>query len=372
MRPHLLLIVSLVFCTSAQADIDALPVPINEGAFTAAWITDTQYYTEPTGDVGTLLKMTDWLKRYQAERDIRFLVHTGDITNRNTPTQWSRIEACMDVLNNSMPCFLAIGNHDMGPNGKATVREVSNFNKYFKLSDNPLTTASICSVYEPGHLENACYFYDYGKWSLLILSLEFATRPAVVAWADSVISNYPDRKVILITHDFIDYNSTRWTEDGRPLRSTQEQAHGYAASYQVARTEAICSAEDIWQQLINKHSNFILTLNGHFGSEITNSDGTVVRDPEYVSSYRVDKTTCGNYVHQVMFNPQFLKSNPASGGHGWLRLLEFQPDGQTINFRTFSPFYAMDGDAATSPILEDKWEQFSININAGTRTSLVK
>jgi hypothetical protein len=368
-RSLLLLVAVLAIRLDAS---DALKASLSDGAFSVAWITDTQYYTEPAGDIGTFLKMTDWVKRYQTERNIRFLVHTGDITNRNTPTQWSRAAECMGVLNGRMPCFLAVGNHDIGPNGKAIERDLTNYNEYFRMADNPLNANAVCAVYEAGHMENVAYFHDFGPWHLLVLSLEFGTRPEVVAWADKIVSTYPDRKVILITHEFIDYDSTNKSKDGMPLRSTDEPVDGHAAEYPLAKKEKIVSAEGIWQQLIDKHDNFIMTLNGHYSSENIGPDGKKIRDSEYASSYRIDKTSCGNFVHQIFFNPQFLKSEPAPGGHGWLRLMEFQPDGETVLIRTFSPYYAMDKDEKSQPVLDEKGEQFSINIKNGTRAELAK
>jgi hypothetical protein len=52
----------------------------------------------------------------------------------------------------------------------------------------------------------------------------------------------------------------------------------------------------------------------------------------------------GQDVHQIVFNAQFLPR----GGQGWLRLLEFLPDGKTVHVRTFSPFFALDHDPTTA------------------------
>jgi hypothetical protein len=41
----------------------------------------------------------------------------------------------------------------------------------------------------------------------------------------------------------------------------------------------------------------------------------------------------GNTVHQLMANYQ----NRFEGGEGYMRLIEFLPDGQTIKVRSFSP-----------------------------------
>ncbi|KAF0095505.1 MAG: metallophosphoesterase [Puniceicoccaceae bacterium 5H] len=350
---------------------DAIETPVDDGAFSVAWLTDTQYYTEPHGEIGVFLKLTDWIKRYQDERNIQFMVHTGDITDNNQPTEWSRAEECIEVLAGEMPYFLAVGNHDMGPGGKAAERDFSYFNEHFQAGDNPLTANALGGVYEAGHLENAYYFYDYGQWHLMVLTLEFATRPEVVEWADEVVSMYPDRKVILATHDFVDYYTSQITDDGMALRSVHKPEHGWAAAYPIAKKEQIYSAEEVWQHLINQHDNFILTLNGHYGAKQVDENGKEHGKSTYASSYRVDQTAEGNYVHQILFNPQFLWGT-AAGGHGWMRLMEFQPDGETIKFRTFSPFYAMDKDEETSPYQEGEWEQFSVNIRTGERSKLRK
>ena len=41
----------------------------------------------------------------------------------------------------------------------------------------------------------------------------------------------------------------------------------------------------------------------------------------------------GNTVHQIMADYESLRG----GGSGYLRLVEFQPDGTSVQFRTYSP-----------------------------------
>ena len=43
----------------------------------------------------------------------------------------------------------------------------------------------------------------------------------------------------------------------------------------------------------------------------------------------------GNLVHQMLVNYQMQPL----GGEGYLRLLEFLPDGQTVQVKSYSPFY---------------------------------
>jgi hypothetical protein len=77
--------------------------------------------------------------------------------------------------------------------------------------------------------------------------------------------------------------------------------------------------EELWKNLVSKHDNFILTLNGH-----VLNDGL---------GRLVSKNDTGKDVHQVLVNFQ-MKPN---GGDGWLRLLEFSPDGKSIGVIDYSP-----------------------------------
>ena len=64
-----------------------------------------------------------------------------------------------------------------------------------------------------------------------------------------------------------------------------------------------------------------------------------------MTGYLVSENDSGETVHQMVFNAQFLPL----GGQGWIRLLQFLPDGQTVHVSTFSPFLLEDGDPQTSP-----------------------
>jgi hypothetical protein len=92
-------------------------------------------------------------------------------------------------------------------------------------------------------------------------------------------------------------------------------------SYGVAKStkDDISDGEELWQGLVSKHGNFILTLNGH-----VLNDGL---------GRTVTKTPTGRDIPQVLVNFQ-MKPN---GGDGWLRLLEFKADGRTVDVVDYSP-----------------------------------
>ena len=79
----------------------------------------------------------------------------------------------------------------------------------------------------------------------------------------------------------------------------------------------------MWNELVKVNGNFEMTFNGHLGG-----DGT---------GYRVDANNAGVDVHQMFLNTQF----ETNGGNGWLRVVEFMKDGQTVKVRTYSPHFGL-------------------------------
>ncbi len=81
---------------------------------------------------------------------------------------------------------------------------------------------------------------------------------------------------------------------------------------------------------MSKHENFVLTLNGH-----VLNDGV---------ARLTSSTPGGRDVEQVLVNFQ-MKPN---GGDGWLRLLEFRPDGRTVQVYDYSPTLKLRNDAPSN------------------------
>jgi hypothetical protein len=50
--------------------------------------------------------------------------------------------------------------------------------------------------------------------------------------------------------------------------------------------------------------------------------------------YLTSEGSAGQDVHQLLFNAQA----DANGGNGWIRLIEFLPDGETVQVKTYSPY----------------------------------
>ncbi len=58
-------------------------------------------------------------------------------------------------------------------------------------------------------------------------------------------------------------------------------------------------------------------------------------------SGNIDYTNAkGRRIPLVLFNPQSCGGWHGNGGDGWLRIMEFMPDGKTVSMRTYSPLFA--------------------------------
>lgn len=150
-----------------------------------------------------------------------------------------------------------------------------------------------------------------------MVTTEFVPRDEVLEWAAALIDKpqYRNHKVIFMTHGYLHERTAKRIERN---------------SYAIAPSN--CGTQ-IWEKLIYPASNIRMVVCGHTGRP---------GDYEDAVAYRVDKNSAGRSVHQMMFNVQILGGGwEGNGGDGWLRILEFLPDGRTIKVRTYSPLFGI-------------------------------
>jgi predicted phosphodiesterase len=290
------------------------PLPA-EDSFTIAVLPDTQVYCHKFPD--GFHAQTQWLVDNKAKRNIQAVLHLGDITDHNTPKEWEVAKAAMNRLDGKIPYFFVPGNHDYSENGKCRDRTTL-LNDYFPKSKyEKLPTFGGTYDKEPGSMCNSYHLFSVGERKFLVIGLEFGPRKDVVRWANEIAAKHADREAILITHAYTYLGNVRydWQNFG------EKQAwNPHSKSYPMAKNtgDDVMDGEELWQNLVSKHENFILTLNGH-----------VLRE----GVARLTSTTPGGRdVHQMLVNFQ-MKPN---GGDGWLRLMEFTAQG-TVEVYDYSP-----------------------------------
>ncbi len=288
--------------------------PSPDAAWSMVIMPDTQNYVKWAEYQYLLPKITSWIRDNKDAYKIQAVLQEGDIVNNNNTTspssgdqtsaqQWPAAQAGMYVLNGHLPYIMAAGNHDFGFTN-ADNRDTM-VNNYFHASDNPLNDPAqggiLKGTKDPNDITNAYYAFNApdGR-KMLVFSLEWEPRPAVMTWANQIAgqAQYADYTAVLLTHNYLQADNTR---------STTTNVAGDA------------SGQTLWDNLVKTHANFQMVFNGHFGG-----DG---------EGFLASTNNSGNSVEQMFFNTQF----ETLGGDGWIRLVEFLNDGTTVRVRTYSP-----------------------------------
>jgi hypothetical protein len=295
--------------------IDGEPPLPGKRSFTIAVLPDSQFYSESFPE--TYLAQTRWIVEQQQNRNIACVLQLGDVTNHNTTAEWENAGKALAQLDKArIPYFFAPGNHDYGEDGFCEDR-TTGLNDYFPPERFKCgTTFGATYDMEPKRMDNSYHLFSAGDRDFVALCLEFGPRADVVRWANSVADKFPKREIILVTHVYLYNDNTRydWQEKGDEQDSNPH-------SYDLARgtEDDVADGEELWQKLVNKHRNFILTLNGH-----VTDDGL---------GMLTSTTPAGHDVAQMLVNYQMRPR----GGDGWLRLLEFTDDGKTVEVYDYSP-----------------------------------
>ncbi|MGD9128274.1 MAG: dockerin type I domain-containing protein [Planctomycetia bacterium] len=324
------------------------PAPFTPGSWTMVQLPDTQIYTEdPTGTIFN--QMTQWIVDNKEARNIGLVTHVGDITNHNTDAEWAVAKTAISKLDGEVPYVLCPGNHDYNMSS-STPRTTSKINNYFSASDNPLndpaTGGILSGYYEAGKLENAYYeFTAPDGRKMLIFALEFGPRQAVLDWVQSVAEqpSFSDHSAMVVTHAYLCNNDTRYDWD---LYGSSQVAnpHGY-----TNLGSDVHDGQEMWEDVVGVVKNFEMLHCGHVIGEANSDDDGV--------GYLASTGTEGNTVFQMLFNAQHVGGN---GGDGWMRLLEFQPDGKTVRVKTYSPYLDSMGLSAWR-VDEDDWFEFELS-----------
>lgn len=291
--------------------IEPDPLPFVPGSFTLAVLPDTQVYCRLYPD--HFYRQTDWIAKNARKYNIQYVLHLGDVTDHNTHEQWMVARNAMTRLDGVVPYAIAPGNHDFGDRGVTNNRETF-LNFYFPV-DRYRSRPAFGGVMEAGKLDNSYHTFEGNGQKFLILALEFGPRDKVVEWANQIVARHPDHRVILITHAYLYSDDTiyDWTKYGGEQKWNP---HDYPSAKLPGGTN---DGIDLWRKLVRKHPNFLLVVSGH-----VLNDGL---------GYRTTKGDHGNTVHQMLVNYQMKNE----GGEGFLRLIEFLPDGETVQVKAYSP-----------------------------------
>jgi hypothetical protein len=202
---------------------------------------------------------------------------------------------------------LAPGNHDY----TGVMERVTLMSQYFPV-EHYASLPTFSGTYTRNRIENSYHLFSAGGRDWVAIALETFPRDGAVSWADKVLKKYPTRSGIIVTHAYLYNDNTRYD-----YRSPTEQKW---APHSKGHPPECNDGEEIWQKLVSPNPNMAFVLCGHVlgdGAGRLTSIGA-----------------CGNPVQQILINCQMMEK----AGSGYLRLMEFLPDGKTVQCKTYSPY----------------------------------
>lgn len=351
----LIIILALIVAVESIAQNHNSPELNDPASFSMVVLPDLQNYSKYDTNQPAFELMAAWIASQIENLNIKAVLCPGDLVEQNnwiipdgkngnqtSEQQWRSVSKAFERLDNKIPYIISLGNHDYGY--KSGENRESEFQNYFPANRNPTWAKHLISAY-PNYfgkmtLENAAFEFNIPNWNkILVIATEFAPRDEVLIWAKELSSSdvYKNHRVIILTHSYM-------KNDGS--RIVSEKYKMTPANY----------GEAIWEKLIYPASNIEMVICGHHA---------VIGDYEKSVGQRMDKNSIGRDVFQMMFNTQTLGGGwRGNGGDGWLRILEFLPDGKTIKVKTYSPLFGFSELTADIATRRESFDEFDIVLSS--------
>ncbi len=303
---------------SAATPANPLDTPRSEYDFTIAWESDTQYYNEQFFEHQTAIH--DYVLGQRENQNIQYLIHTGDIVDDyDQPYQWANADKEYQRLDDAdLPYGVLAGNHDVG-SGLSDYSQFSQFFGQARYASNPWYGESFQD--NRGHYD----LISAGGIDFVMLYMGWDPQVDAIAWMNDVLARYPERVAVINLHEFM------LTTGG--LGPVPQQ---------------------ILDEVVATNPNVRMVTSGHYHDAFTrvdqfddNGDGVPDRD-----------------VYSMLFDYQGLPE----GGLGFLRLLQFDNESQSMRVRTYSPslgVYNSDDPSLVEPGADPyMYQDFEIGYDA--------
>ena len=257
---------------------------------------DIQFLTELNSRVKFYQESIDWIK-FQHESGLSFkcILQTGDITQSNDVKQYERFWNATKEIAAIIPYYAIIGDHDYKWEPKINSRDSTSFSSFLCF---PKTLEHVVDFFEEGRMENVVYSNEIFGNRLDIIALEFGPRDEVIEWADAYVKSHPDRKYVLMTHEYLESGGERRIENLKCVMRLRESTYN--------------TPNQIWDKLVKCNNNIVCVLCGHVGSL-------------YAVTY--ESNEFGRMVPQIQHNIQ----GPDYRYDYWLMLWRFIKDSDSVS-----------------------------------------
>lgn len=283
------------------------------------WMSDTQYYAKSYPHI--FKQMVEWIRDQREKLNIQYVFHTGDIVDDSKDKQWNRADTFMRVLDeHHIPYGVLAGNHDVRhKDGLYT-----EYGKYFgvkRFTDKPYYGESYQN--NRGHYD----LISAGGNDYMMVYMGWGIKQAEIDWLNRVISEHPDRIVILNFHEYLLVSGNR-----SPI------------------------GDLIFHQVVKRHPNIVAVFSGHYHGASRKVDEL---DDDHDG--KVDRK-----VYQILADYQ---SGP-EGGQGFMRLITADQEKNQLHFTTYSPY--MNQEHFYDPKTYGDQDEFSIDVDLTPKMKSVK
>jgi hypothetical protein len=289
--------------------------------FSIIILPDTQYYSTSFPEM--FYKQMNWIVENKKTLNIQYVIQLGDLTDNNKEYAWEVASKSFKILENAgVPYSIVYGDNDMMNPEKNTydgIRHTELLNRYFPDSRFDKTDSWWSGgFFESGKIDNYYSFFNYGEYKFLIMNLEIAPRSAVLNWADDIVAQNPSRKVIVVTHDYIDKDGNRLDD----LKSFGLEGRDKANKLKGN------NANEVFDKLIRKNPNIMMVLCGH-------KNGEFQKEVEIKKSKNSGRS---RVLYEILsdYQDEKAKGSNERSGNGLLRMLKYYPEKNEISLTTIS------------------------------------
>lgn len=349
MKKHILIILALVCAVfSAQAQHRADRQNLTDPNSTSVILLgDPQGYMKYDLNQPIFDLVTAWIADNVDHLNIEAVLCLGDLVEQNdnnvlnrkmlnqtSAQMWEAVSKSFKRIDGKVLHVHSPGNHDYG--FKAAEDEHTFYPDHFPAERQGAVLLDRLVAEYPNRegrasLENSAYELKINGWDrkVLVVTSEFAPSDGALEWARKLCTSdkYKDHVVIYMTHSYM------------KCSGLCDNALISQEKYPLTQKAGNNSGEQIWEKLVSQVPNIRLVLCGHHAHGV-GKDGK----DQYEGSigWRTDRNAVGADVHQMLFDTQTLGGGwEGNGGDGWIRILEFMPDGRTVQVRTYSPLFGI-------------------------------
>ncbi len=306
------------YLSSADAQKDILDYSGNGYNIAIEWFSDEEveldyaYSFAVVGDTQVLCQkypdkmeaIYDWIIDNKDSKKIAHVFGLGDITeewgNEKSEAEWIKAQSYISKLDGVIPYSLVRGNHD----------ETSFFNKYFA---NTTYMDQFDGFMGGDDISNSYKLFTVGSTDYLFMTLDFGPSDEMLEWANQVVADHPNHKVIVTTHAYL-------FRDGTTLSRGDISIPNDGSDVDEAPYKTYNDGQQIWEKFVSQHPNIVLVMSGH--------------DPHEDVVTLQSVGAHGNVVTQMLIDPQGMDS--AKGGLGMVCMLYFSADGSQMEVEWYS------------------------------------